>query len=111
MFDDLVRRYRDGYPDEDIGALVADVTAAAAQSRKVLMQATSARHEMAILQGLLDVCKEDAARDKPLWRRMVENYFLNVQPSPIPHRIEKACAHLLAAQQALLARELQLPVE
>jgi hypothetical protein len=36
---------------------------------------------MAVLQALRDIFKEDAAGAKPLWRRMVENHFFNVQPT------------------------------
>src|SRR5438876_523427 len=112
-FDELVQRYRHGYPDEDIGVLIADVTAAATQSRELLMQATNARHEMAIFQGLLVVLEAEAveaAHDKPLWRRIVENFFFNMQPKPIPHRVETACAHLAWAQRVLQLREMQLRI-
>ena len=113
MFDDLIRRYRDAYPDDDPGALVADVTAAATEGRRIVetMPTTSERHRMASLQGLLDIFKEDATRGKPLWRRMAENYFFNVQPTPIPDRVQKAIAHLIAAQKVLLTRDLKLPAE
>jgi hypothetical protein len=36
---------------------------------------------MAVLQALRDIFKVGAARAKPLWRRMVENHFFNVQPT------------------------------
>ena len=112
IFDDLIDRYRDAYPEEDVGLLVADVNAAAAQVRKLLANssATSDRDELAMLQGLLEIITEDATRDKPLWRRMVENYFFNVQPVPIPDRVRKACEHLVAAQKALIARDQRVPV-
>jgi hypothetical protein len=112
MFDDLIDRYRDAYPDEDAGHLVADVNVAAAQVRKLLAgpSSTSDRDELATLQGLLEIITEDATRDKPLWRRMVENYFFNVQPVPIPDRVQKACEHLVAAQKVLLARDQRVPV-
>jgi hypothetical protein len=111
MFDDLIRRYRDAYPDDETNALVADVTAAATEGRRIVrtMPTTSERHRMAVLQGLLDIFKEDAARGKPLWRRMAENYFFNVQPTPIPDRVQTACIHLIAAQKVLLTREMELP--
>ena len=94
IFDDLIDRYRDVYPEEDVGLLVADVNAAAAQVRKLLADssATSDRGELAML------------------RRMVENYFFNVQPVPIPDRVRKACEHLVAAQKALIARDQRVPV-
>ena len=112
IFDDLIDRYRDAYPEEDVGLLVADVNATAAQVRKLLANssATSGRDELAMLQGLLEIITEDATRDKPLWRRMVENYFFNVQPVPIPDRVRKACEHLIAAQKALVARDQRVPV-
>jgi hypothetical protein len=112
MFDELIRRYRDAYPDDDTSALVADVTAAATEGRRIIAATptTSDRHQMALLQAVLDIFKEDAARGKPLWRRMVENYFFNVQPVPIPNRVQNACAHLVAAQQVLRMRNLELPV-
>jgi hypothetical protein len=111
MFDDLIRRYRDAYPDDETNALVADVTAAATEGRRIVktMPTTSERHRMAVLQGLLDIFKEDAARGKPLWRRMAENYFFNVQPTPIPDRVQTACVHLIAAHKVLLTREMELP--
>jgi hypothetical protein len=112
IFDDLMNRYRDAYPDEDIGVLVADVNAAAVEGRKVVaeLRAASDRDELATLQDLLQVLTEDATRNKPLWRRTVENYFFNVQPAPIPDRVRKAREHIVAARQALLARDRQLPV-
>jgi hypothetical protein len=89
------------------------VTAAATEGRRIIAATptTSDRHQMALLQAVLDIFKEDAARGKSLWRRMVENYFFNVQPVPIPNRVQNACAHLVAAQQALRMRNLELPVE
>jgi hypothetical protein len=112
IFDDLIDRYRDAYPEEDVGLLVADVNAAAAQMRKLLADssATGDRDELAMLQGLLGIITEEATRDKPLWRRMVENYFFNVQSVPIPDRVRKACEHLVAARKVLLARDQQVPV-
>jgi hypothetical protein len=38
-------------------------------------------YRMAVLQALRDIFKVGAARAKPLWRRMVENHFFNVQPT------------------------------
>jgi hypothetical protein len=109
IFDELIARYRDSYPDDDTNALVADVTAAASAAREILkaVPATSPRHEMALLLGLLEVFKEDTTRDKPLWLRMFENYFFNVQPTPIPDRVEKARAHFAAAQKVLATLDLQ----
>ncbi len=113
IFDELIARYRDSYPDDDTNALVADVNAAAVEGRKILaaLPVTGERHEMAVLLGLLEIFKEDATRDKPLWRRMFENYFFNVQPTPIPDRVERALAHLRAAQKVLLTWDLKLPPE
>lgn len=109
IFDELIARYRDSYPDDDTNSLVADVNAAAGAAREILkaVPATSQRHEMALLLGLLEIFKEDATRDKPLWRRMLENYFFNVQPTPIPDRVEKARAHFAAAQKVLATLDLQ----
>lgn len=109
IFDELIARYRDFYPDDDTNSLVADVNAAAGAAREILkaVPATSQRHEMALLLGLLEIFKEDATRDKPLWRRMFENYFFNVQPTPIPDRVEKARAHFAAAQKVLATLDLQ----
>lgn len=111
IFGELIARYRESYPDDDSNALVADVNAAAAEGRRVLagVPVNSERQRMAALLGLLEVFKEDATRDKALWRRMVENYFFNVQPTPIPGRVERAVAHLRAAQKVLLTWDLRLP--
>jgi hypothetical protein len=111
IFDELIARYRESYPDDDSNALVADVNAAATEGRRVLagIPVNSDRQRMAALLGLLEVFKEDATHDKPLWRRMVENYFFNVQPTPIPDRVERAVAHLRAAQKVLLTWDLKLP--
>jgi hypothetical protein len=109
IFDELIARYRDSYPDDDTNSLVADVNAAASAAREILkaVPATSQRHEMALLLGVLEVFKEDATRDKSLWRKMFENYFFNVQPTPIPDRVEKARAHFAAAQKVLATLDLQ----
>ncbi len=113
IFDELIARYRDSYPDDDTNVLVADVNAAAIEGRKIMkaIPATSERHKMALLLGLLEILKEDATRDKPLWRRMFENYFFNVQPTPLPDRVDSACAHMTAAQKVLLTWDLELPAE
>jgi hypothetical protein len=64
IFDELIARYRDSYPDDDTNALVADVNAAAVEGRKILaaLPVTGERHEMAVLPGLLEIFKEDATR-------------------------------------------------
>jgi hypothetical protein len=112
LFNELMRKYRDAYPDEDFNAVTADVDAAAEEGRhlvRIIMDTPSLgeRDEMVLLRSFLDVFREDAARGKPLWRRMLENYFRNVQPAPIPDRVEKARAHLVAAQKTLLARRMK----
>ncbi len=96
LFNDLLDRYRNSYPDEDASALLADVSAAAAYGRDLLaeMPAPSSRDEMARLERILEILKQDLTRDKPLWRRMVENFFLNVQSKPIPDRAHQARAAL-----------------
>jgi hypothetical protein len=111
-FNDLLDRYRDSYPEEDAGALLADVSAAAAQSRKLLaeMPAQSSGAEMATLEQMLEIVKQSAARDKPLWRRMVETFFLNIQSKPIVDRVHRAREHLLAARDAVLVQRTQLSV-
>ena len=65
---------------------------------------TAYRDEAAVLEGLTDVFTRDATLEKPMWRRMVENYFLSVQPTPIPDRVAKAREHLIAAEKVLMAR-------
>jgi hypothetical protein len=59
---------------------------------------------------MLEVLKQGVHRDKPLWRRMVENFFMNVQSRPIADRVHSARAHLLAARDKLLAAGPRLPV-
>jgi hypothetical protein len=109
LFDDLVRKYRDAYPDEDFALVIADVAVAAGEARplvRVVADAPGAGglEEMAVLRAFLDVFKADAARGKPLWRRMLANYFVGEQPTPIPDRVARARERFRAAQQALLAR-------
>jgi hypothetical protein len=112
VFNDLLDRYHYSYPDEDAGALLADVSAAATHGRKLLaeMPAPSSRDEMARLEQMLEIIKQGVTRDKPLWRRMVENFFFNVQSKPIPDRVHRARERLLAARDTLLARSPGLSV-
>src|SRR5687768_1407449 len=76
VFNDLLDRYGDSYHDEDASALLADVSAAASHGRELLaeMPAPSSRDEMARLEQMLEIRKQDLPRDTPLWRRMVENF-------------------------------------
>jgi len=73
---------------------------------KVVMDApdTTYRSEIAVLEALLDVLTKAATLEKPMWRRMVENYFFSVQPTPIPDRVARAKEHLIAAEKVLTAR-------
>jgi hypothetical protein len=108
LFDELISKYRDAYPDEDFAAVTADVDAAAREGRRIVRVVVDApgasELEMAVLRAFLDVFKADAARGNPLWRRMLANYFVGEQPTPIPDRVERTREHMLAAQKTLLAR-------
>jgi hypothetical protein len=109
IFDDLLQKYFQKYPDENPAALAADLHAAANEGRwviKVTVDApdSSYHSEMAVLEALLDVLTKAATLEKPMWRRMVENYFFSVQPTPIPDRVARAKEHLVAAEKVLTAR-------
>jgi hypothetical protein len=62
------------------------------------------RDEAAVVEGLMDVLTKAAEVGKPMWRRVVENYFTNVQPTPIPDRVARAHEHLVAAGKVLAER-------
>jgi hypothetical protein len=51
-----------------------------------------------------DVLLKAAEQSKPMWRRMVENYFTNTRTAPIPDRAARARAHLIAAERLLMSR-------
>ena len=109
IFEDLLQTYFQKYPDENPAALAADLHAAANEGRwviKVVMDApdTTYRSEIAVLEALLDVLTKAATLEKPMWRRMVENYFFSVQPTPIPDRVARAKEHLMAAEKVLTKR-------
>ena len=109
FFDELLQDYGKKYPDENPATLVADLHAAANEGRYVIRALVDApntayRDEAAVLEGLTDVFTRAATLEKPMWRRMVENYFLSVQPTPIPDRVAKAREHLIAAEKVLMAR-------
>src|SRR5262249_46044406 len=109
QFDRQIDDFLQKYPDENSSDLIADLAVAASESRKVLAQVlairdTPYRDEAAVIDGLMDVLTKAAAVDKPLWRRMVANYFTNVQPTPIPDRVARAREHLIAAGQVLANR-------
>ena len=77
IFEDLLQKYFQKYPDENPAALAADLHAAANEGRwviKVVMDApdTSYRSEIAVLEALLDVLTKAATLEKPMWRRMVD---------------------------------------
>ena len=64
----------------------------------------SATSEIAVLQAIMEIFAADARRGKPRWRTMLADYLLNVQPTPIRDRVERARAHLIRAEQELIAR-------
>jgi hypothetical protein len=108
-FDQRIEDYLQKYPDENGSVLVADLAVAADEARKVVAALLDAPHRpcrdaAAAIEGLLDVLSNAAEVGKPLWRRMVENYFTNPQPTPIPDRVAKARDHLIAAERLLAAR-------
>jgi hypothetical protein len=108
-FDRLVADYLQSYPDEDGGSLNADLTASASQARlsiDALVAAPDSQWPVqgAAIEALLDVLLKAAEQKKPMWRRMVENYFTNTQTAPIPDRVARACAHLIAAERLLMSR-------
>ena len=112
VFNKLLDQYHHSYPDEDPSTLLADVSAAATQARNILAElpAASSRDAMMRLEQILDIFKQGISGDKPLWRRMVENFFFNVQSRPIPDRVQKAREHFLAARDRVLARSTGLSV-
>jgi hypothetical protein len=108
-FDKLISAYKSKYPDENFDALHSDILTAAKEGYyviKVLMDAPKSgyREPIDVLQAVMDVYAKSFSLGKPLWRRMVENYFLNVQPAPIPDRVEKAQEHLIRAERMLMQR-------
>jgi hypothetical protein len=109
VFDKLASEYIKKYPDERACDLLADVTTAASEGRYVirtLMDAPNSMYRTPVdaLEGLRDALTKAISLEKPIWRRMVENYFLNVQPGPIPDRVAKAKDHLIAAERVLMQR-------
>jgi hypothetical protein len=108
-FDKLVGEYLEKYPDERPTDLVADILAAANEGRyviKVLMDAPNSMYPTPVdaLEGLMDVFTKAIELEKPLWRRVLEDYFLNVQTTPIPDRVMRAKEHLVAAEKVLQQR-------
>ena len=109
VFDRLVAEYIKKYPDEVASDLVADIKTAANEGRYVIKTLVDApnsvyRTPVDALEGLRDVLTKAISLEKPIWRRMVENYFFKVQPTPIPDRVTKAKDHLVAAERALMQR-------
>ncbi len=107
--DKLISAYRSKYPDESFEALQADILAAGKEGYyviKVLMDAPGSPYPAAIdaLKAVMDAYAQSLSLEKPLWRRMVENYFMNVQPAPIADRVEKAKDHLVRAERLLMQR-------
>jgi hypothetical protein len=114
VFNGLVERYRKRYPDDDTTALIADVQAAAAEGPYVVKvvqdaPATSNLSEFEVLRELMEIFAEDAKRGKPRWRTMLQDYFFNVQPTPIQDRVERARDHLIRAEKQLIARAVTRP--
>jgi hypothetical protein len=108
-FDKLISAYQSKYPDEKFETLQADIVAAGKEGYyviKVLMDAPGSpyRAPMDALKAVMDAYALSLSLEKPLWRRMVENYFTNVQPAPIPDRVEKAKDHLVRAERLLMQR-------
>ena len=104
-FDEFLKKY----PDESGEQLLADLAVAASETRRVVTKLVALPDhpycdEAAVVEGLMDVLTKSAEVSKPLWRRMVESYFTNVQPSPIPDRVARAREHLIAAGKVLADR-------
>jgi hypothetical protein len=109
VFDKLIGEYLEKYPDERSTDLVADILAAANEGRyaiQVVMDAPNSMYPTPAdaLEGLMDVFTKAIELEKPLWRRVLENYFLNVQATPIPDRVMRAKEHLIAAEKVLQQR-------
>ena len=108
-FDRRIDDYLQKYPDEDRGTLVADLAVAAAEARRTVEALVAAPHsqwhdEGAAIESLTDALLKAAEQSKPMWRRMVENYFTNTRTAPIPDRAARARAHLIAAERLLMSR-------
>jgi hypothetical protein len=109
VFDKLIGEYLEKYPDERSTDLVADILAAANEGRyaiKVLIDAPNSMYPTPAdaLEGMMDVLTKAIELEKPLWRRVLENYFLNMQATPIPDRVMRAKEHLIAAEKVLQQR-------
>jgi hypothetical protein len=102
---DAASAIRRTYPDEPRPALVQDVRAAAQGSRHVLKSLVDAYPSEA-LQALMEVLEQAPSVSKPMWRRMVENLFVDVQSTPIPDRVTRACDHIRAAGDVIRERAL-----
>jgi hypothetical protein len=107
--DRRIEDYLQKYPDEDRGTLVADLAVAAAEARRTVEALAAApesqwHDEGAAIESLTDVLLKAAEQSKPMWRRMVENYFTNTHTAPIPERVARARAHFIAAERLLLSR-------
>jgi hypothetical protein len=108
-FERLGADYLEKYPDEDGDSLVADLSAAAGQARITIDALVAAPDNQwpdqgAAIEALLDVLLTAAEQRKPMWRRLVENYFTNTQTAPIPDRVGRARAHFIAAERLLMSR-------
>jgi hypothetical protein len=108
-FDRRINVYLQSYPDEDRSALVADLAVAAAEARRTIEALVAVpdsqwRDEGAAIETLTDVLLKAAEQGKPIWRRMVENYFTNTQTAPIPDRVARTRGHLDAAERLLMSR-------
>jgi len=107
-FDRRIDDYLQKYPDEDHGTLIADLAVAAAEARRTVEALVAAPdsqwHDQGpAIESLTDVLLKAAEQSKPMWRRMVENYFTNKQTAPIPDRVARARAHLIAAERLLIS--------
>jgi hypothetical protein len=103
----LLSQYGERYPDEPGPALVRDVRAAARECRHVpndLANEHVCAYPSDALQALMQILEEAPSLSKPMWRRMLENLFLDVQPTPIADRVAKACDHIRAAGDVLRQR-------
>jgi hypothetical protein len=109
VFEELFGEYIKKYPDERASDLRVDITSAANEGRYVIRTLTDApgsmyRTPLDALEGLLATLTRTISLEKSMWRRMLENYFLNVQPTPLPDRVARAKDHLIAAERELMQR-------
>ena len=114
IFDRALEDYRSAYPDENRGALLADIYIAAHEVRIASEQVLNAVGifdegeklpvHFSILEGMRKTANGFATKRRPVWRRFLGGTTFNYEKEPLRDRILRSKENINKSAMFLLAR-------